>query len=427
MRGHFHYYLGAHGGKSLVWHAYDLFFAYLLTEYFHLPAPTMGVIAMGLMLFGAVADPVAGWWISRGADTGRRLTRLQLYGALSASVAFLALFSRRDFLPPVAHAIGAGLAFQLAYKLYDLPQNALTSVLSRDEDEVLRVSSGRYYLSGLARVLVACLAWPTLGDSAQSRPEWGVPVFAGLVCAPALLSAYVLAKRFPVEGDSERAGAEAAPKASKVVMAGVPRGMHLLLIATFVNAGALSVMSRVLPYVQSRTGALIAFSIGTLLLLRLFQRLAARHGEHKAFAAAAMLAAASCAGLACFIRGDHAAGKFVLDVFALLYGGGTFACTMLLWGTAANLIHRHQASTGQRSDTFAYGLYTFASKAGIALSMISLGYVLGPPATLPGGENYQAVDKAAVLGIAGAIFSLMAIYPTMRGLRDPRLSGAVRE
>lgn len=412
-------YLAAHGGKSLVWHAYDLLFAYFLTQHLQLPPQTMGLLTMALMLFGALADPVAGWLIGRGPDVPHRLVRLQAWGALVSALAFMALFSVPLPLSPVAHALGTGLVFQLCYKLYDVPQNALTSVLARDNREVLQLSAGRYFLGGGARILVAFAAYLLVGEPAASRSGGSVALFIALLCAPALLSAWRLARviRKPVDepADADVHGAIAPVRGGSFPR--LPQGMAMLLLATFVNAGLLSVMGRMMPYLASRSGVLIAFSIGTLALLPLFQQLASRRGEHVAFLLAAGLSAVACIGLSHAFTLPGVAGDLGLNAFAFLYGGGSFGCTMLLWGTAANLIHRHHERTSVRADTFSYGIYTFASKLGIALSMLMLGQVLDPAvARSPAAVHGLALDRSAALAALGALLCTMAIYRTMRSL-----------
>lgn len=421
MHKPFRDYLGAHGGKSLVWHAYDLLFAYFLTQHLQLPPQTMGLLTMALMLFGALADPVAGWLIGRGPDVPHRLVRLQAWGALVSTLAFVALFSVPLPLSPVVHALGTGLVFQLCYKLYDVPQNALTSVLARDHREVLQLSAGRYFLSGAARILVALAAYLLVGEHATSPSGGHIALFIAVLCAPALLSAWRLARvvRKPVDDSANRNVHGVAARIRSGTFPRLPDGMAMLLTATFVNAGLLSVMGRMMPYLASRSGVLIAFSIGTLALLPLFRQLASRRGEHAAFLLAACLSAIASLGLSRSFALPGVAGDIGLNAFAFLYGGGSFGCTMLLWGTAANLIHRHHDRTATRADTWSYGIYTFASKLGIALSMLMLGQVLDPAvARSPAADHGLALARAAALAALGALVCTMVIYRTMKSLRE---------
>lgn len=417
MQAQFRYYLAAHGGKSLVWHAYDLFFAYFLTHWLRLPPPTMGAVAMALMVFGALSDLAAGLWIGRGPDTVARLAHLQWWGALLSVVAFMALFSVFDALPPLLHALCLGLLFQVCYKLYDLPQNALTSVLSHNEAEVLQLSAGRYLLSAAARVAVTCIAYVWLEQ--RITTDSGLAAFVALVCVPALLSSWLLARRVRPQSESldmrlgpSRVPSEDAPWPG--LRARFAPGLSWLLLAALVNAGTVSVMGRMLPYLGARSHVLIAFSLGTLLFLPVFWRMVSRWGQYAAFLLAAALSAGACLGLAGAFRIDGSTGDLRLDAFAFLYGGGAFGSGMLLWGAAANLIHQHNDAMGRRSDTLNYSVLTLMTKLGIALSLVALGYVLGPEVLLPGADYAKALDQAALLGVAGAVISAMAIRPVMR-------------
>jgi len=415
----FRYYLGAHGGKSLIWHAYDLLFAYFLTQYLHLPPRTMGMVAMALMVFSAIADPVTGWWIDRGAATLRRLALLQCCGALLSAMAFIALFVLPAQSSPLLHAVVLGLAFQLCYKLYDVPQNAMTSLLSRDQRQVLQLSTGRYVLSGAARILVAGMSYLFIGKD-PAHATWNVALFVSLLCAPALLSASLLERMGrQTMAHTRKAPATAATAKRASLRSRIPQGMAMLLIAAFINASMVSVMSRILPYLGAASGALVAFSIGALALLPLLQFIANRFGEHRAFLLATMLVIASCAGLSWSYHRLGPVANVGLDAFAFLYGGAVSGCTMLLWGTAANLIHRHTAKTGQRADTLAYGIFTFASKLGIAWSMMALGQALAAPVPMPQPGDYgAALNSAAMLGITGAVIGAATIHRTMRTLGE---------
>lgn len=418
MHTQIRYYLGAHGGKILVWQAYDLLFAYFLTRGLRLAPETMGIATMALMLFGAVADPVAGWLIGRGPDTAARLARLQLWGALLCAVAFPALFWAPGWLAPLPHALCLGLLFQVCYKLYDVPQNALTSVLSHDNAQVLQLTSGRYLLSAAARILVVCAAYVLVGDDGRDAPAGAMMLFAAALSVPAALSACCLARVLRTrsgEGDGRRPAAAASPR----LRARLPARLPMLVLAVLVNAGMVSVMGRMLPYLGTRSHALVAFALGALLFLPPFRHWAARFGEHVAFGLATLVTVLACIGLSLACRLDGAGGALLLDVFAFAYGGGAFGCTMLLWGAAANLIHRHHADTALRADTLSYGIFSFASKAGIALSMLALGYVLGPLALSGSTVSADVLDAAAALGVLGSLASAAIIYRTLRWLGRP--------
>lgn len=390
----------------LVWQGYDVLFAYFLTQCLGLSAEMMGWIAMALMLFAAIADSVVALWIGRGGGAARRLAGLQFHGALGCAVAFPLLFCCAGSMPPLWHAIGAGLLFQLCYKLYDLPQNALTSVLSHDRAQVLQLSSGRYLLSAGARIVVACAAYRLL--QADGRANAWMGLFAVLLALPGLVSAYLLKRE--LARTSSLAGESSFSRRVGGGYRQFPRGMTILLLVALLDTGTVSVTGRLLPYLGERSHVLVAFALGTLMLLPPFRWLAARRGEGIAFLVASILAATTSLGLSLAYR--NGSNDWLLDLLAYLHGGGAFAGTMLLWGATANLIHEHQFRTGLRSDVLVYGLFSFACKVGIALSMWALGQVLGTAA----GNAVQlvgALQRSAWLGAGGALSSAILLYPVL--------------
>lgn len=413
-------YLAAHGGKSLLWHAYDLLFAFLLTQYMGLPPVVMGLIAMSLMLFGAAMDLVTGYFIAKGPETAKRLVAMQLAGAVLSSCAFAAVFASRNLLPPALHAICFGLIFQLAYKLYDVPQNALTSILTDRPDEVLSISTGRYLLSGIAKIAVSASAFLLIEQDHGPGARVGLHVFTSIVCLPAIASAFLLYRRLGTGRDPGRKRHDAVIGSSSSVMSRMPKGMPRLLLATFVYSAFAAVMSRALPYLDNGSSTLVCFAVGSLVSLPILRKVASRLGEHVAFLAAAamkMVAAILIAVPAFAVDGAS-------YLSAAIYGGGLFSGTMLLWGTAANLVHRHSDSSRSRSDAIAYATFTFASKIGIACSLMLLACTLEiDSASLESGASGASVSlgSIALLVCAGAAISAISVYPTMRLIRTEPL------
>lgn len=440
-------YLAAHGGKSLLWHAYDLLFAFLLTQYMGLGPLEMGITAMSLMLFAAVMDVVSGYLIAKGPETPERLATIQLVGALLSGAAFAAVFLVRDVLPPMLHAACFGVAFQLAYKLYDIPQNAMTSVLTRHPDDVLSLSTGRYLLSGIAKIAVAGAAYLLIAHDPQIDAQGPVYAFTIIVCVPALLSSALLwflpgIAAAPLPADHAARGDEGGERAAGVglrtdaidaiagshvdascairggVTARLPDAMPRLLLAAVAYSALAAVMGRAFPYFENGANVLACFAAGSLLSLPMLRAIASRHGEHTAFLGAATMAAGASllivAGQVIFPGSDALAYPA-----ALIYGGGVFGGTMLLWGAAANMIHAHFSTSGARSDVFAYGVFTFASKIGIALSLLLLGVTLEIGPLAASGQRTAVIDieASAWLVCMGAAISVLAVYPAMRSMR----------
>lgn len=422
------FYLGAHFGKSLVWHAYNLLLAYFLTNYLGLEPETMGVVVLLLMVFAAVADPVAGWLLSWWGDSLKRATGLQLLGAVLSFLAFWLLFSMPERLTPLQHAVVTGLLFQVAFKLYDIPQNALTSMLSSGRYQVLSLSTGRYVGSASARLAVAGAAFMLIGDQQHAvAPGDRLMAFVLLMCAPAMISSWLFHRSMrDVATRPTMAGPTASTPGSGRMTRALPRGLALLLLGSFCYAAGAALLGMLLPYLGGDAGALTAFSFGSLAWLPAWLWIGRRYSEYAAMVAC--LVTANAAAVVFAIGGaDEGLSGVVLIGASFFYGGGIFGGSMLLWGAMANLIHRHDRATGRRADALSYGLFTFSTKLGIGMSGLLLGWSIGlstddPTVTPPFGVT---IDAIVALVILGSLMTL-ALFRSGSPLEGPRglLSGA---
>lgn len=129
------YYLAAHFGKSLFWHAGELLFAFFLSEMCGLSVHAVGDMLAFSLLVSAVGDAWFGHVLARIVQDIPSASRMQCVGAAAAAILFLAL-ATVGMAPQTGRAWAAAtilVGFRLAYSLYDVPQNAILAFAAQTE------------------------------------------------------------------------------------------------------------------------------------------------------------------------------------------------------------------------------------------------------------------------------------------------------
>lgn len=186
----------AHFGKSLFWYASEILFAYYLTELVGLHAVHMGfVLGLGLMA-SALFDLIVGARLRFSLSDARRAARMQFVGSLLCAASFIAVFAGFWVPQPLrfSHAMITGLAFRLAFTLYDLPQNALMTVGTGSMEARDRLAATRIFFSGLATLTVALCVAPLLVTERQGEIAPRYLVLACATAVPAVVSAGALSR-----------------------------------------------------------------------------------------------------------------------------------------------------------------------------------------------------------------------------------------
>ncbi len=273
--------------------------------------------------------------------------------------------------PPVWRLPGvvlALLAFRLVYSLYDLPQNAILAFETVDDAQRSGLSALRVVLSGVANLVIAGSFIPLVGAGPAATQPWRFCTFAAVLSLVAMASGVCL---------SRVAATRSAASTPPPVREPLPRAVSTpwrLMLASLVISLCTSVFSRLEPYLASYglatqgDGALlmISVSLGTLLSQPAWAALVARTGLLRAQWMAAVMLAVGAVTLLLFAR--HGTLGAIAGGFA--YGAGFGGVLMILWACLA----RASVLTGDIIRQF--GLFTFFSKVGLALSALATGWAM---------------------------------------------------
>lgn len=375
----------AHGGKSLFWHASELFFAYFLTEACGLPPKLMGLALGGSLVLSAATDLLTGVLLNRRVHSLRAAGSCQLVGTLISAVAFC-VFACTSLVSPaplrLTLAIAALIVFRTSYSLVDNPQNAMLGLATRSDEARAALASLRYVFSGLANIIVAVAFVPMFQTGSARAHAAHFIVFAVLISLAAATSSTILwlhLRRSPVVFGERQI---MAPCIADLKPAS--RLWPILLIMFLVTV-AMSVFSRLEPYFAAygmptalQGGTLLTcVAVGGMAAQPAWAKLARRISLRSIFLVACMAMALGSAAFA--VLAGHGFGLSILA--GGLYGVASGGVLMSLWALTAS-------AAGARS-TASFGALTCASKLALALSALFAGEFLK---TVP----YHSLETARV-------------------------------
>jgi Na+/melibiose symporter-like transporter len=409
----------AHLGKSLFWYAGEILFAFYLTEQVGLPASQMGmVLGLGLIVSAAI-DIITASRFRRTLSDAAAAGRLQFAGSILCALAFLGVFL--GFWIPTsygfAYAMVSGLAFRVAFALFDLPQNALMALATSDSASRDRVASTRIWFSGIAILIIALAVGPLVADPESAAGAVRYLILALCVGVPAVAGAYGLG-RVVSRTDSPEPTILPAPGGT----VGLPRPSAVFWLLTtlmVVTSLATPIFSKLEPYFASFVirsplwgGVIIcAMAFGVVLGQPLWSILCRRHARAVVMIAAAL---AQIVALMWFWiwPNDHPAG---FAGAALLFGLGNGGVGMVLWGAFSETVAR----SARGREGLSYAAFTATAKVTLGLGGLGLGAALG-------GIDYRGGDNAMIVTLMTTVPAAGAVVIVLTGLVWTKLETSSR-
>lgn len=362
-----------------MWHSTELLFAFYLTEVGGMAAGMMAiVIAVSLCASGAM-DILVGHALRHHVRCVASAARVQLLGACTAGAMFFLFLAtqRASDAPGVAAALVTGLAFRLAYAVYDVPQNAILGLAAGGHALRARLSSLRFICSGLAALTIAATAPLLLDKGRQAERFLMLGLGVGLMAACTSLLFHGIARRaactpHPACAGPAKRGTHASSAAGHTIA--------WLLWLAFVTTAANGVFVKLEPYFAAQLLD-TAFARGTLMVAVACGGIASQ-----AFAlwkgtrwptqtVARLFAMAAAGGALGFLAGSAHAAWAPAAAFAI--GFGLNGLGMLLWTALANTAAAAAKVRTALAPTVIFGLLTCSQKTASALSVLFVSLALG--------------------------------------------------
>lgn len=408
-------YAAGHFARTLSWSFTDLALGYYLHVRLGLTPARTGQLLFVSLAYSALLDLLLAMLFVRVRDQRRTALRLQLIGGAGTAASACLLFH-----PFAVDGNGSGfglllavsLLFRTCYALFDVAQNALTSLLPADAADAERYVADRAVVVPVSKLCIAAAMFAVVGDSG-SVPAGNEQRICLVIGVLVLLAAVPLARL------SVPALQRQVPRPGTASPFPLPwAALAPVLLAIAAETALTGLAARVLPFLAHGAALTFAMVAGMVLAPWAAARLQQRLGSELRTILALSLAGVACTGLL------MATPPLLTGIAcATAYGTSLAGVGLVLWRRTALIARQHAGQAGRHDDLSCFALLTASMKLSIALSSLLLGQLLaGVDAGLP-----SARAGVLLLTLAGSMLSCaVLVLAARRSPLLPLLPGPVR-
>jgi GPH family glycoside/pentoside/hexuronide:cation symporter len=416
--------------SNLYWQSVSIFLLFFYTEAVGLSASTAGLIYMIASIVDALADPIMGSIADRTRTKRGRYRPYILFGCVPLGLSFVLLYWR----PPIegvwlaAWMMMSHIIFRFAYTAVTIPYTSLNARLTDSSDERSTIAGYRMIFGVLAALTIVYFTYPMVtrfgGSNATAGFTWAAVIFA--VVATAI---YPLVYRITSE-PPEPATAEPRLSLGGYWKALAPnRAFWVLILATvaaFVCSVALgkSVLYYFKYYLNNEAAsrpALVGMSLIGLVAIPAWVWATKYIGKRNAWFAGILL---NLAMLAVFATHDFNS-PLPMTIWLIASSVGSLGLALTFWSMLPDTVEYGEWVTGQRTESFIFGLFQLFLKMALGVGaglfgwlLDGVGYVANAkqsPETLAGIKAIMIWLPGTGLVIAGLV---MLFYPIRRGTHE---------
>ena len=377
---------------------------FFYTDYVGLSAGLVSWSLLFARLFDAFVDPLMGWISDRTHTRWGRRRPWMLAAALPLGVAFWLLFAPPAWEDPArlfAYLVAVYTGTFVLWTLGAIPYYSLGAELTDDYHERTQVIAVREAW-GLAGLLCATILPAYLIHLSGGREGYAqMGAILGGATALFLFAAGVVSRERP-----EFQGRPALNPYAGVVetlrnphfrpllaaftlsaIAGAVPATLVIYVAVYIIGTPAWWSASVPEWLPTWSYYLLLYFASAVLALPLWSRVAAVRGKKGTWSLAIALATVTSA--ACFWLEDGSVGLFSV---ILVFGGASFGNYLALPPSmVADLIDHDEATTGMRREGAYFALWSFATKAGNAITGFAALQVLERVGYLPGQPQSETV------------------------------------
>lgn len=397
-------YAAGHFARTLVWSFVDLALGFYLHARLGLSAAHTGQLLAISLAYSSVLDLLLAAVFTRLRNQQRHALRLQFIGGLGTAASACLLFSPGTaigsaFLPLLA----ASLLFRTCYAVYDVAQNALTSLLPRDEHEAMHYVSTRAMVVPVSKLCIAAALFGVVGAPASQGSGDAL-----LICM--IMGVLIAAAALPLACVST----PSRPSTARMPSAGALPLLALLpvLLAAAAETALVGLAGRLFPFAEHGAALTFAMVAGMVVAPCLCLRL--RSSLHSETGMIALMSVLTVAAVGRYLALPSTP---VAIACAAIHGTAVASVGLVLWRRTALIARRHAARSGREDDLSCFALLTGTMKLSIAASSLLLGQLL------PGIQAGDPGTSAALVSLVavGSLLSLAALAWPMPAARTEGL------
>ncbi|MDI9387568.1 MAG: glycoside-pentoside-hexuronide (GPH):cation symporter [Spirochaetota bacterium] len=422
-------------GGNLFFTAIGFWSLYYLTDVVSLGAAAAGFAIMIGKFWDAVTDPAMGYISDRTKSKMGRRRPYILFGSIPLFLSMWFFFTNPQIESQTLLTIWAVFALcflNTAFTVVNIPYSSLTPELTKDYHEQSSLNGFRFSFAVVGTILGAAIVLPILSLFSNESKGFSVVGFImGLVMLVTALITVFSVKENPPSLDT-------IPKESffKTYSAVFKNRAYLLLIITYaLNVLALNLLQGILVYyfeyvlhAKDQTQlALVILLLVTMITIAPTVFLSKKIGKRLTYQLGLGIIAIGC--LIIFLLG-HIFGYSFVYVIMFFIGIGLGIAFAAPWAMVPDTVEWDAIQTGERKEGIYYGMWTFFSKVGQALSIGFMGLLLNASGYLPNimqGEKTIFVIRLLVGPIPAFIFLLailtLAIYPITEKVYNEMMKG----
>ncbi|MDD4772778.1 MAG: MFS transporter [Eubacteriales bacterium] len=399
-------------GGNLFFTAMGFYSLIYLTDTVGLAAVLAGAVVLIGKFWDAVTDPMMGFISDRTRSRWGRRRPYLLFGALPLLLSMAYFFSAPDF----SGAQAAGMVWttvslcvlNTAYTVVNIPYGSLTPEITKDFKERTALNGFRFSFAVIGTILGAALVLPIIDLAGGDRAGYPiVGLIFGIIMAGSILITF-FAVREPDHSQTPRP-TEKFFDTFKIVFKNHVY-MRLAAVYTLNLTGITFVQTMLVYYFKyiyrnepMTTVALVMLLGVAMICVPLSVPVAKKIGKKRTYQLALGILTVSCVTLFAFGHIFGMTFTFVLMVFA---GVGVGFGYVPPFAMLPDVVEVDAVQTGTRKEGAYYGMWTFFSKCGVALSAAFSGALLSLAGFVP---NLAVQPQTAIFAIRLAIGPLPAL------------------
>ena len=397
-------------GGNLFFTAMGFWSLNYLTDTVALSAAAAGLAIMIGKFWDAVTDPIMGFISDRTRTRFGRRRPYLLFGSVPLGLAMWYFFTKPDITDPFALTVWATLALcalNTAYTIVNIPYSALTPELTQDYNERTSLNSFRFGFAVLGTILGAAIVLPIV--TAFPNRAGGFSA-AGAVMGIAMTVTALVTVFSVHEPDHSKEPLPTEGFFETYLSVFKNRAFVILLFTYAFNVLALNFLQGILVYYFKylydaegmTTIAMVILLLVAMACIPVSVPVSKRFGKRLTYQTGFGVLAAVCVILYFF---GHVFGIQFFFVMMFFGGIGLGLTYVAPWAMVPDTIEWDALRSGNRKEGAYYGMWTFVSKSGQALSIGLSGFILS-------SSGYVA-DAVQGAGAKSAIRLLLGPFPAI--------------
>jgi len=397
-------------GGNLFFTAMGFWSLNYLTDTVALSAAAAGLAIMIGKFWDAVTDPIMGFISDRTRTRFGRRRPYLLFGSIPLGLSMWYFFTKPDIADPAALTVWATLALcalNTAYTVVNIPYSALTPELTQDYNERTSLNSFRFGFAVLGTILGAAIVLPIVSAFADRASGFSA---AGAVMGIAMTVTALVTVFSVREPDHSKEPLPTEGFFETYLSVFKNRAFVILLFTYAFNVLALNFLQGILVYYFKylygaegmTTIAMVILLLVAMACIPVSVPVSKRFGKRLTYQAGFGVLAAVCVILYFF---GHVLGIQFFFVMMFFGGIGLGLAYVAPWAMVPDTIEWDAIRSGNRKEGAYYGMWTFVSKTGQALSIGLSGFILS-------SSGYVA-DAVQNEGAKSAIRLLLGPFPAI--------------